>query len=86
MGKINQQKMIKAIEDEMKQFQKLSDPECEFRKSLSKIEDFIISSRIWTGNPKTLEEVGLELNLSREEVRRIEAKVLRRGRAYIHLD
>jgi RNA polymerase sigma-32 factor len=46
--------------------------------SLKDRERFIIKSRILSENPLTLEELGSELNISRERVRQIESSALQK--------
>jgi len=46
--------------------------------SLKDREKFIIKSRILSENPLTLEELGSELNISRERVRQIESSALQK--------
>ena len=46
-------------------------------------ERFIIKNRILRDNPLTLEELGKELNLSRERVRQIESEALKKMRSVI---
>ncbi len=46
--------------------------------SLKDREKYIITSRILSENPRTLEELGSELNISRERVRQIESSALQK--------
>ncbi len=47
----------------------------------------VISMRygLFDGKPKTLDEIGLEYNVTRERIRQIEAKALRAFRANVEL-
>jgi len=47
-------------------------------KRLSEKEVFIIKNRIMSDEPLTLQEIGLQLNLSRERVRQIESEALKK--------
>ncbi len=51
-------------------------------KTLTPREEKVLSLRfgLEDGNPKTLEEVGKEFNVTRERIRQIEAKALRKLR------
>ena len=51
-------------------------------KTLTPREEKVLSLRFGLddGNPKTLEEVGKEFNVTRERIRQIEAKALRKLR------
>ena len=51
-------------------------------KTLTPREEKVLSLRfgLADGNPKTLEEVGKEFNVTRERIRQIEAKALRKLR------
>ena len=51
-------------------------------KTLTPREEKVLSLRfgLVDGNPKTLEEVGKEFNVTRERIRQIEAKALRKLR------
>lgn len=54
----------------------------EVLKTLTPREEKVLSLRfgLEDGNPKTLEEVGKEFNVTRERIRQIEAKALRKLR------
>ena len=54
----------------------------EVLKTLTPREAKVLSLRfgLKDGNPKTLEEVGKEFNVTRERIRQIEAKALRKLR------
>ena len=54
----------------------------EVLKTLTPREEKVLSLRFGLddGNPKTLEEVGKEFNVTRERIRQIEAKALRKLR------
>ncbi|HEX3034618.1 MAG TPA: RNA polymerase sigma factor RpoH [Thermodesulfobacteriota bacterium] len=51
-------------------------------QSLKDRERYIIKNRILRDNPLTLEELGKELNLSRERVRQIESEALKKMRGF----
>jgi RNA polymerase sigma-32 factor len=72
----NQEEMITKAEEEEKIKSELETA----LGSLKERERFIIESRILRENPLTLEELGEELNLSRERVRQIESVALRKIR------
>jgi RNA polymerase sigma-32 factor len=50
----------------------------EFKKTLNSKEIYIFDNRIMTDEPLTLQDIGTEFNISRERVRQIENKVLRK--------
>ena len=54
----------------------------EVLKTLTPREEKVLNLRfgLEDGNPKTLEEVGKEFNVTRERIRQIEAKALRKLR------
>ena len=54
----------------------------EVLKTLTPREEKVLKLRfgLEDGNPKTLEEVGKEFNVTRERIRQIEAKALRKLR------
>lgn len=50
----------------------------EFKKALNDKEIFIFDNRIMTEEPLTLQEIGVKFNISRERVRQIENKVVKK--------
>lgn len=55
----------------------------EFEKTLNGKEVKVLSDRILSENPKTLQEVANEYGLTRERVRQIEAKIIEKLRDYL---
>lgn len=53
----------------------------EFKTSLNEKELCILDLRLMAEDPKTLEEIGSRFHISRERVRQIEQKILRKARA-----
>jgi len=72
----NQEEIITKAEEEEKVKSELETA----LRSLKDRERFIIENRILRDNPLTLEELGTELNLSRERVRQIESVALKKIR------
>ena len=70
----NQEELISKNEEEENLKSGLDDA----MDSLKDRERFIIKSRILSENPLTLEELGSELNISRERVRQIESSALQK--------
>ncbi len=54
-------------------------------ESLSEREQYVIKNRLMTAEPKTLEEVGSELNVSRERVRQIEEAAVKKLKSLVLL-
>jgi RNA polymerase sigma-32 factor len=75
---LNQEEMITKAqeEEEVKKGLEIA------LQSLKERERFIIKNRILRDNPLTLEELGKELNLSRERVRQIEGEALKKMRGF----
>jgi RNA polymerase sigma-32 factor len=55
----------------------------EFAESLSDRDQKILNERILSDEPRTLAELGTEFEVSRERVRQLEAKLLKRLRTYM---
>ena len=55
----------------------------EFATQLSDRERLILSSRVLAEDPKTLQELGEEFDVSRERIRQIEARLVDRLRAFM---
>jgi len=56
----------------------LSQKVAEFKKGLNEKEIFIFETRIMTDEPLTLQEIGEKFNISRERVRQIENRVIKK--------
>ena len=50
----------------------------KLKKQLNRKETFILDSRILSESPKTLQEIGKEFNITREAVRQIESRLLKK--------
>ncbi len=55
----------------------------EYYKYLSGTEKIIFEERMMSENPKTLQELGEKLNISRERVRQIEVKIRKKIKKYL---
>ena len=55
----------------------------EFSSSLAERDLTILNERLLAEEPRTLAELGIEFNISRERVRQLEAKLVKRLRAYM---
>jgi RNA polymerase sigma-32 factor len=58
----------------------------EFQESLNDKERKILTERLLTEEPKTLQEVADQYGLTRERARQIEAKVIQKLREFLHLE
>lgn len=76
---LTQEEIITKVEEEEEVKKKLD----VALESLKERERFIITNRILKDNPSTLEELGKELNLSRERVRQIESEALKKIRGVL---
>ncbi|MBA4392683.1 MAG: RNA polymerase subunit sigma-70 [Desulfobacca sp.] len=54
-----------------------------FRKGLSKRESVIFDKRLLAEDPLTLQDLGLQFGVSRERIRQLEEKVLKKVKAYL---
>lgn len=54
-----------------------------FRKALNKKEKDILDNRLISDTPKTLQEIGEKYGISRERVRQLEARLIKRLRAFL---
>jgi RNA polymerase sigma-32 factor len=55
----------------------------EFRKGLTPRENIIFEKRILAEEPMTLQELGEQFRVSRERIRQLEEKLLKKARAYL---
>ena len=54
-----------------------------FRKELKPIEQKILSERILSENPRSLQEIGNDQNITREAIRQTEQRILKKFKTYI---
>jgi len=54
-----------------------------FRKELKPIEQKILSERILSETPRSLQEIGDDQNVTREAIRQTEQRILRKFKTYI---
>ena len=55
----------------------------QFRKSLNERESIIFDKRILAEDPLTLQDLGVQFGVSRERIRQLEDKVLKKVKAYL---
>jgi RNA polymerase sigma factor, sigma-70 family len=55
----------------------------EFQKGLSRRENIIFEKRVLTDEPLTLQELGDQFHVSRERIRQLENKLLKKVKAYL---
>jgi len=55
----------------------------EFQKGLSRRENIIFEKRVLTDEPLTLQELGDQFHVSRERIRQLEDKLLKKVKAYL---
>jgi RNA polymerase sigma-32 factor len=58
----------------------------EFAETLEERDRKLVDERILAESPKTLAELGAELGISRERVRQLEARLVKRLRAYLEAE
>ena len=69
---------VEEIVSDKEKSEILSEKVAEFKKTLNDKEKFIFDNRIMTDEPLTLQDIGTEFDISRERVRQIESKVLKK--------
>lgn len=78
MDMIKSGKDVEEIVSDKEKNEILSSKVVEFKKSLNNKELFIFNNRIMTDEPLTLQDIGTKFDISRERVRQIENKVLKK--------
>ena len=71
---------------EKETFDLMAEAVMAFRTTLNEREACILDDRLMAEKPRTLEEIGARFHISRERVRQIEQKVLKKGKASFNGD
>lgn len=69
---------VEEVVAEKEKSEKLAEKVREFKKTLNDKEIYIFEHRIMAEEPATLQEIGAQFNVSRERVRQIENRVLKK--------
>lgn len=77
---------VEDIISEKERLELLAEKVKEFKTTLNEKEAYILDHRLMAEDPRTLQELGSRFQISRERVRQIEQKVLKKGKASFNGD
>ena len=77
---------VEDIVSEKETFGLLAERVKEFKTTLNEKEACILDHRLMAEEPRTLQELGMRLHISRERVRQIEQRILKKAKASFNGD
>jgi RNA polymerase sigma-32 factor len=86
MDTIGSDEDVEEVVSERQRSAILSKKVMEFKSTLNDRDLFIFDHRVLADQPMTLQEIGAKFNISRERVRQVEVRVLKKCKAHFEVD